>query len=326
MMQRSQDVDDLSLLALLDQVAAARQDGNRRVEQELQLQLARVWCQRAQFDRAMEAFVQAYVLSISTRDERLHLQALLGLGSLSLRSHQIEQASVLLEMGLEYAREQADQWAEAECLSGLGHAALLSGNPPRAILLAERARAVIREYGDRVAEADVMNLLAVAHTRLGQVGQAASLHHEGVMLAREWRKPTVEAYHLSNLGILLVCQLAQPEEGMADLARALELFQEQEENEGAAQTLALLAAGAQHQQSWEESLRYIELARALPHGLKWLEYRLGFLAADAFAALGRREESLFERGRALASFRRSLEHAQLAKGMTALWWRPSSLS
>ena len=152
--------------------------GDHQVEQALQLQLAGEWWQRKQFDQAMVAYSEAYVLSLHTRDERNLLLALIGLSRLYLRSHQMEQASGLLEMGLELAREQRDWRAEAECLSGLGHAALLTGNPPRATILAERARAVIREWGDKVAEADVLNLLAVARTRLGQFGQAASLHHE----------------------------------------------------------------------------------------------------------------------------------------------------
>ena len=322
-MQRSLDADALGLVALQDQVAQARQDSDRRVEQELQLQLARAWCQRGQFDLAMEAFGEVYMLSIHTRDERSLLQALLGLGRLYLRSHQMEQASILLEMGLEYAREQADRWAEAECLSGMGHAALLSGNPSRATMLAKRARAVIREQGDKVAEADIMNLLAVALARLGQVELAVTLHREAILLARERRVPTVEASHLSNLGILRICELAQPEQGMADLSRALELFREQGDHEGAAQTLALLAAGAQQRQLWEESLRYIALARAIPHRLKWLEYRLGFLAADANSSLGRSEESLFERGQAFASlypnravlFKRLFEVLHAARGL-----------
>ena len=322
-MRRLQDADALSLVALQDQVAQAQQDGDHRVEQELQLQLARKCCERKQFDQAMAAFGAAYVLSMYTRDERSLLLALLGLSRLYLRSHQMEQAGGLLEMGLELAQEQADRWAEAECLSGLGHIALLTGNPPRARILAEQARDAIRECGDKIAEADVLNLLAVARTRLGQFVQAVDIHREAILLAREWNAPSIEASHLSNQGILRICDLAQPEQGMADLARALDLFREQGDDEGAAQALALLAAGALQQQWWGETLRYIELARSIPHGLKWLEHRLGFLAADAYAGLGRREESLRERGLAFASlfpnkallFRSLFEdhHAALAK-------------
>ena len=302
-MQSSQNGngDAPGLVALQDQAAQARQNGDHQVEQELQLRLARGWCREKQFDRAMDAFGAAYVLSMLTRDERSLLLALLGMSRLYLRSHHAEQAKGLLEMGLELAQEQEDRWAEAECLSGLGQAALLTGNPPRTRMLAEQARAALRKCGDKVAEADVLNLLAVAHTRLGQVVQAACLHSEGILLAREWRVPTVEASHLSNLGTLRIWELAQPEQGMADLVRALDLFREQGDNEGAAQTLALLAAGAQQQQLWEEMLRYIDLARAIPHELKWLEPRLCFLAADAYAGLGWREESLRERGLAFAS-------------------------
>jgi tetratricopeptide (TPR) repeat protein len=298
-MQSSHNGDALRLVALQDQVARARQDGDHRVEQELQL--ARERYLRKQFDLAMEAFAAAYVLSMLTRDARSRLLALLGMSRLSLRSQECEQATGLLEMGLELAREQADRLAEAECLSGLGHTALLTGNPPRARILAEQARAVLRECGDKVAEADVLNLLAVAHTRLGQVVQAVSLHREGILLAREWQALSVEASHLSNRGILQVCELGQPEQGMADLGRALDLFGELGDDEGAVQTLALLATGALQQQSWEETLGYIERARAIPHGLKWMEHRLCFLAADAYAGLGRSEESLHERGLAFAS-------------------------
>lgn len=84
-MQSSQNGDVLSLVALQDQVEQARHDGDHRVEQELQLLLAREWCQRKQFDRAMEAFGAAYVLSMRTHDERSLLLALLGMSRLYLR-------------------------------------------------------------------------------------------------------------------------------------------------------------------------------------------------------------------------------------------------
>lgn len=291
----------LHLIALQDQVSQACRDGDQQVEQDLHLQLARVCWQHKRFDEAMLAFSRAYVLTLFTRDESARLSALLGEGRFYLRSHQPEQAGFLLEEGLELAREQANRWAEAECLCGLAHTSLLKGDPHRALRLAEQARVISREWGNQATQADVMNLLAAAHTQCGQYNQADALHREALLLAREWNASEIEAAHLSNLGILRICQLAQPEQGMEDLRRALALYKEQEDDEGMAQALTLLAAGGLHLQEWEMALRYAEAAQQLAQGLRWLEHRLHFIKADALTGLGQREEALRERGLVFAS-------------------------
>jgi len=266
------------------------------------LLLAQEWWRLQRYDEAMRAYHEVHALTlIHTGDQAARLRAGLGLGRYYLQIRQPEQAESLFEGALELAREQENQEAEVECLYSLGHTAVLRGEPRHALHLAEQARNIFRERADRIGEAAVLTLLAAAHTELGHFEQAASLHQLGIMLAREWNDISTEAAHLANLGILQARKLSQQEQGMAGLHRALTLFQEQANGEAAAQTLALLASVALAQQQWEEARLYAEQALPIAQGMKWLETRLHFLRADAYAGLGQKEESLLERGRAFAS-------------------------
>ena len=211
-----------------------------------------------------------------------------------------QQAEFLFECGLELAREQLNQKTEGECLYSLSHTAILLGDPHRALIRAEQAREIFRARTDCIGEASVATLLAAAHTLLGHFKQAEKLHQSGILLARAWQVPLIEAAHLANLGILRTRELAQQEQGLADLYRALALFQEQADAEGAAQTLKLLASVALGRQQQEEALEYLQQALGLAPGLKGLRVRIHFLLGEVYASLGLKEESLRHRGRAFA--------------------------
>ena len=100
---------------------------------------------------------------------------MLNLGRAELQRGDRARAAVLLDEGLELAREVGDTWSTSVALAALGRLALEEGERARAGELLGEALVLCRQRGDRKIAAECLDDLADAAAGEGEPARAARL-------------------------------------------------------------------------------------------------------------------------------------------------------
>ncbi|MFF7193000.1 ATP-binding protein [Streptomyces sp. NPDC008079] len=179
---------------------AARRDGDRRAEAELEESLGMAYAQSQSLAAAAEHYGAALTLRRALKDTLGEALTLNGLGLLELRRRNLAQAREAFEnsMGLFAARN--DGFWESRVAVNLAQVDMELGHPERALGPLRRGIEVFRTYRDRRAEGNGLRLLAAAELESGDADTALAHAEQAVAIATEIHSTAAEAYWLMALG------------------------------------------------------------------------------------------------------------------------------
>jgi predicted ATPase len=150
--------------------------------------------------RAIADFTEAVSLAHQLEDQRLIIQANLGLGSLTIND---EQAETLLLEGMRLAHEGGWRWEELYALATISDRVLVRDDADRqAKAMANEALAGFRSLGDAVAVAIVLNNQGQPPMRQGDDALARLAFEECVVIGRRLRSQIMIADGLIGLAIV----------------------------------------------------------------------------------------------------------------------------
>jgi tetratricopeptide (TPR) repeat protein len=181
-------------------LAAARRDGARDAEADLEESLGMAYAQSHRLADAGEHYRAALGLRRAQHDTFGEALTLNGLGLLELRRRHLPEAREALEAGRTLFAARNDGFWEPRAAVNLAQVDLELGRPERALGPLRRGIEVFRAHHDRRAEGNSLMLLATAELDLGQAASALSHARQAVDIAAEIRSTAAEAYWLLALG------------------------------------------------------------------------------------------------------------------------------
>lgn len=179
---------------------AARRDGDRGAEAELQESLGMAYAQSQSLTAAAEHYESALTLRRELHDTFGEALTLNGLGLLELRRRNLAQAQAAFEGSRELFAALNDEFWEPRVAVNLAQVELELGHPENAVGPLHRGIEVFRAHGDRHAEGNALRLLAAAELDNGSADAALAHAEQAVAIANEIRSAAAEAYWLQALG------------------------------------------------------------------------------------------------------------------------------
>jgi tetratricopeptide (TPR) repeat protein len=199
------------------QLALARQIGDRRAEASALTNLAQAYLELGDPRRAIELFERALEISRATGHRRGETIALGGLAIAYTNLGKPHRAMEFCEQQLAATRAMGDWHAEGNALGALGYAFAALGETRRAIELYEQWLKVAYLTGNRRGHANALNNLANAYAALGDPRRAIEFSEQSLDIARATGDQRAEAYARWSMALAF--------EELADLPRAAELMQ-----------------------------------------------------------------------------------------------------
>ncbi|MFB7914722.1 hypothetical protein [Streptomyces sp. NPDC056061] len=179
---------------------AARRDGDRGAEAELEESLGMAYAQSQCLAAAAEHYGAALALRRDLRDAFGEALTLNGLGLLELRRRNLAQAQAAFEDSRALFAALDDAFWEPRVAVNLAQVELELGHPARALGPLFRGIEVFRTHGDRHAEGNALRLLAAAELDSGDTDAALTHAEQAVAIATEIRSAAAEGYWLLALG------------------------------------------------------------------------------------------------------------------------------
>ncbi len=179
---------------------AARRDGDRGAEAELQESLGMAYVQSQNLESAAGHYEAALALRRELQDTFGEALTLNGLGLLELRRRNLARAQAAFEGSRAlFAARHEDFW-EPRAAVNLAQAELELGHPENALGPLHRGIEAFRSHGDRRAEGNALRLLATAELDSGDAAAALAHAEQAVAIATGIRSTAAEAYWLLTLG------------------------------------------------------------------------------------------------------------------------------
>jgi tetratricopeptide (TPR) repeat protein len=179
---------------------AARRDGDRSAEAELQESLGMAYAQSQNLSAAAEHYGAALTLRRALHDTFGEALTLNGLGLLELRRRNLTEAQDALEGSRALFAARGEGFWEPRVAVNLAQVELELGHPERALDPLHRGIEVFRTHGDRRAEGNGLTLLAAAELECGGADAALVHARRAIAIADEIRSTAAEAYWLLTLG------------------------------------------------------------------------------------------------------------------------------
>ena len=244
-------------------LAQARSTGNAEQETVALTRLGMAAYTMSDFTRAQSFLAEALTFydegALSNRDE--HVQILLTLGSITLRTGKLDAAQGYIDQALKLARESGQQTREAEALHMLGnlaaeradrdtalahwqsaldrlspddntHIAQLrcdiaraykdAGDYQAALVEYERALLLLNHINHAPTRGLVLSNAATLYTEMGDIDTAQAFYEEAIELARNLGDAHAESLRLGNLG-WFYCLTGRPQSAIDRLEQALKL-------------------------------------------------------------------------------------------------------
>ncbi|MCA6508494.1 MAG: tetratricopeptide repeat protein [Pseudanabaena sp. M109S1SP2A07QC] len=247
----------------------------------------------SEYNRAIDFFQQALVLSQKLADRKGEANSLNRLGNAYDSLGQYQQAIQFQQQSLEIYREIGDRNGEAKSLGNLGLAYSLLGQYQQAIQFQQQSLEIKREIGDLNGEANSLCNLGGAYDSLGQYQQAIQFQQQSLVIYREIGDRNGEASSLGNLG-LAYYSLGQYQQAIQFQQQSLVIYREIGDRNGEANSLNNLGLAyyslGQYQQAIQFQQQSLEIFREIGdrNGEAISLNNLGL----ALKALGRRSESI----------------------------------
>ncbi|MFF8995321.1 ATP-binding protein [Streptomyces sp. NPDC014983] len=179
---------------------AARRDGDRAAEAELQESLGMAHVQAQSLETAVGHYESALALRRDLRDTFGEALTLNGLGLLELRRRNLARAQAAFESSRALFAALNDGFWELRTAVNLAQVELELGHPENALGPLYRGIEVFRAHGDRRAEGNALRLLATAELDSGAADAALAHAEQAVAIATGIRSTAAEAYWLLALG------------------------------------------------------------------------------------------------------------------------------
>jgi len=249
--------------------------GRSEVKLYLLSSLGHVALEKADYDRATEAFEESLALSRKMGNDWGLAGSIMSLATVTHEQGDLERATELYEEGIDLFRKRGDKLGLARCLNNLGLVSYAQNDLGRAVKLTEESVALLRELG---AGADTaVGLCNLGWMALSQndLGRAADHYEESLAFARDkGMKPII----LPNLeGYACVAGARGKARRAAQLWGAARALQEAE---GIPRDTDFLAEADERisavrsdlgEQTWEEALaegRTITIEEAVSYALE----------------------------------------------------------
>ncbi|MEU8976634.1 tetratricopeptide repeat protein [Streptomyces monashensis] len=179
---------------------AARRDGDRGAEAELEESLGMAYAQSQCLAAAAEHYESALTLRRELGDIFGEALTLNGLGLLELRRRNLARAQAAFEDSRRLFAALNDRFWEPRVAVNLAQVELELGHPASVLGPLRRGIEVFRAHGDRHAEGNALRLLAAAELDSGNTDTALAHAEQAVAIAAEIRSTAAEGYWLLALG------------------------------------------------------------------------------------------------------------------------------
>lgn len=256
------------------------------------------------YQKAIEKFEQARVLSRTTGDRRTEARATGNIGLMYSWMGEKERALEYYTQALPIAREIKDVRTEAFFLTKIGLVYYSRGETSKALKHHEQALPLTRTAGDRLLEAEVLHNIALAQDILGEKRKALGFHIQAKEIAREVGDRNGEAVTLGSIANMHA-ELGEPEKALDSFTQALALFRALKDRGGEAGTLNNLANLYLGLGKPQEAVDYFQQALALYLAIEdqWNAAEVMGNIANAFSDLGNKSSALDYYVKALAVHR-----------------------
>ncbi|MGW2883618.1 ATP-binding protein [Streptomyces sp. NPDC001233] len=201
---------------------AARRDGDRGAEAELEESLGMAYAQSQCLAAAAEHYESALTLRRDLGDTFGEALTLNGLGLLELRRRNLAPAQAAFEGSRALFAALNDGFWEPRVAVNLAQVQLELGHPDSARGPLHRGIEVFRAHGDRHAEGNGLRLLAAAELDSGNTDAALAHAEQAVAIATEIHSAAAEGYWLLALGDAQRAT-GHPTEALASYRRAAAL-------------------------------------------------------------------------------------------------------
>jgi tetratricopeptide (TPR) repeat protein len=293
--EKQERIDLLHRLLMEASPSGSDPDSNHNVASQINIliKLGVAYDSLSEFNRAIDFFQQALVLSRKLADRKGESKAHLGLGNAYYSLGQYQQAIYFYQQSLEIFKEIGDLNGEANSLMNLGNAYYSLGQYQQAIYFYQQSLEIFKEIGDRNGEASSLRNLSSAYDSLGQCQQAIHFLQQSLGIFKELGDLDGEASSLIGLGNAY-CSLGQYQQAIYFFQQSMEINREIGDRNGEASSLGNLgtayASLGQYQQATQLYQQSLKIKREIGNrnGEAISLDNLGL----ALKELGRRSESI----------------------------------
>ncbi len=234
-----------------------QQPGKRTAENGLGV----VYLQLAQFDKALEYFLQA----LGTEEEIdafTHAGILNNLGVLYLELSNFEQADDYLKRSFELSEKSNDQRQQAAALDNQSNLYFLRKEHQKALTAAQKSIKLSRAVESSVFEAESLNSAGDAYMALGKPTLALEHYHAALNLATDIGHVYEKVEAMTRIGTVYL-ENREEKKAAEYLYPALSLAQQTGANRLEYQIYKALAELSETQQNYRLALQYYKLYHAI---------------------------------------------------------------
>ena len=219
---------DRAIESFEQQLAIAREGGDRRSESIALHELGAAYDQIGESRRAIEFFEQALHINREIGDRSGEGNALRSLGRGYAHLRENRHAIQFFEQAMAIYREIRDPRGESTTLGNMGTAYAELGETRHAIQFFEQALGINREIGYRGGEGIMLRKLGTAYIDLSEAREAIKVFEQALVVDREIDDRRSEGIDLSNMSTALA-QIGQHSEAIKYAEQALTILEELED-------------------------------------------------------------------------------------------------
>ncbi len=282
-------------------LATARAMKDKKWEASALANLANVYKDRGQYDRAFVRYLKALKIYEQLGDATQQAWLMNSLGRVLVIEGNYQEAKDYHEKALKIARNAKDLKGEVVSLGGLGSVYLAQGQYAQAAECHEKSLEIVRKLGDAKVEAYTLDHLGNVHLAWGQYAKASDCFEKSLAIRRQIGHAKGEATSLNELGRVYQAW-GQLGKALKYLEQSLDIQRKIGDVQGEAISLNKLGEVCQSWGQYDKALEYFEKSLEITR-------KIGDVKAEAASLnnLGRVYRSWGQYDKALKCFAQSLE-------------------
>jgi tetratricopeptide (TPR) repeat protein len=294
MHEKAEQVSEQSL-------GTARAAKDKRWEASALVDLANVYKDRGQYDRALVRYLKALKIYEELGDLKQQAWLMNSLGRVLAIEGKYQEAEQYHEKALKTSRDAADLKGEAVSLGGLGSVYRSQGHYAKAAECHEKSLEIVRKIGDVKAEAYTLDHLGNVLLVWGQYAKAADCFEKSLAIRRQLGHAKGEAVSLRELGRVYQ-SWGQLGKALKYLEQSLEITRKIGDVQGEATGLNQLGEVCRSWGQYDRALEYFQKSLEITQ-------KIGDVKGEAASLhnLGRVYRSWGQFDKALECFEKSLE-------------------
>jgi tetratricopeptide (TPR) repeat protein len=230
---------------------------NPRGEASALADLAHVYQDRGQYDRAFVRYLKALSIHETLNDPPNQTQVMNNLGRVLLVQGKSEEARSFHEKALNIARANGDLKGETVSLGGLGSVYQATGEYAKAAECHEKSLEIIRKTGNVRGEPYTLDHLGTIHLNHGAYAKAAECFEQSLVIRRKIGHRKGEATSLSRLGAVYQ-SWGQQDKALKYLEESLDISRKIGDVRGEATSLNQLGEVYRAWGQFDKALEYFE--------------------------------------------------------------------